>query len=178
MGGVTTGRDRRIRASSVKLVYMSFKRMSIVAEILVPQSLPDVWAFLSEPRNSLLWDKSVAAIEASTPGPVGLGWEGVTTAPSGMQQNFRISQWEPEHSFAFQLLESSMFSTAELGFQLEQTDSQVRITHRLDLDLRNPMLYPILKLTSKRALGSDLESLRRWLDKTYPPDPTQHGPDG
>ena len=100
--------------------------------------------------------------------PVGLGWEGTTTAPSGMRQRFRISRWEPPKAFAFRLLQSRMFREAELSFHLEQAGDAVRILHRLDLQLRNVLLYPVLRLTAKRALGADLQSLKDWLAKTYP----------
>jgi hypothetical protein len=117
----------------------------------------------------VLWDKSVASIEPVGTARVGLGWEGVTTAPSGMRQNFRISTWEPPTSFAFRLQQSSMFREAVLSFHLEQAGDEVRILHRLDLRLRNVLLYPVLRLTAKRALGADLQSLKNCLAKTYPP---------
>lgn len=147
---------------------MALTRMRIEAEVLVPQALADVWDFLSDPKNSELWDKSVESIEPVDTRPAGLGWEGTTTAPSGMRQSFRISRWEPPKTFAFQLQQSSMFREAELSFHLEQTAGEVRILHRLDLQLRNALLYPVLRLTAKRALGADLQSLKDWLAKTYP----------
>lgn len=148
--------------------------MRIESSILVPQSLADVWDFLSDPMNSVLWDRSVAAIEPTTTDPVGMGWEGITTAPSGMEQRFRISRWEPPRSFAFKLVESTMFRKAELSFELEQVRDEVRILHRLDLHLRNVLLYPVLRLTSKRALGSDLDSLGAEIGKRYPPVANHH----
>jgi hypothetical protein len=147
---------------------MAFTRMRIEAAVLVPQALPDVWDFLSDPKNSELWDKSVASIEPVGTGPVGLGWEGTTAAPSGMRQSFQISRWEPPKAFAFRLQQSRMFREAELSFHLEQAGDAVRILHRLDLQLRNVLLYPVLRLTAKRALGADLQSLKDWLAKTYP----------
>jgi hypothetical protein len=152
---------------------MAFTRMRIEAAVLVPQTLTEVWDFLSDPKNSELWDKSVANIEPVGTGPVGLGWEGTTTAPSGMQQSFQISRWEPPKTFAFRLKQSQMFHEAELSFHLAQAGDAVRILHRLDLQLRNVLLYPVLRLTARRALGADLQSLKDWLAKTYPSDGEQ-----
>lgn len=52
-----------------------------------------------------------------------------------------------------------MFRDAELSFHLEQIGDDVRILHRPDLHLRNALLY-LLRLTSRRALCSDLDALR------------------
>ncbi len=65
-----------------------------------------------------------------------------------------------------------MFRDAELSFRLEQIGDEVRILHRLDLHLRNVLLYPVLRLTSRRALSSDLESLSQQLANTFPPATT------
>ena len=59
-----------------------------------------------------------------------------------------------------QLRESRMFRDAELSFHLEQIGDDVRILHRLDPHLRNALLYPLLRLTSRRALSSGLDALR------------------
>jgi hypothetical protein len=61
------------------------------------------------------------------------------------------------------LLESRLFRRAELSFRLDQVTDGTSILHRIDLDLRNPLLALVLRLTSRNALGTDLEYLRQEL---------------
>jgi len=147
---------------------MNFRELMLESEIDVPHSIANVWAFLSDPQNSALWDKSVAAVEAHGTNPVGVGWTGTTIAPSGVRQEFRIIAWDPTRRFEFELLESRIFRRASLEFTLAEVGNLTRITHRIQVSLRSPLLYPLLKLTSGRALAADLESLRAALDKAYP----------
>ena len=138
---------------------MPLLSLDLRAATEVDEPLPFVWDFLSEPRNAPLWDRSVATVEPLNELPLGVGWEGRTTAPSGMRQRFRMTRWEPERHFAFELLESTMFDRAELAFDLEALEAGTRITHRIRMRLRNPLLAPVLRLTARRALGRDLASL-------------------
>ena len=68
---------------------------------------------------------------------------------------------------SFALLTSAMFKRADLTFQLTRTPSGTRIDHVLDLELRNPFLGPVLRLTSKRALATDLGLLKKALAEFY-----------
>lgn len=138
---------------------MPFLSLDLRASIDVAEPSQVVWAFLSDPQNAPLWDRSVATVEPLNELPLGVGWEGLTTAPSGMRQRFRMTRWEPEHHFAFELLESSMFTRAELAFDLEALERGTRIIHRIRMRLRNPLLGPVLRLTARNALGRDLASL-------------------
>jgi len=147
---------------------MSLRDLRLESSIVVPHRLEDVWDFLSDPMNSNKWDRSVASIEATSGDPVGIGWRGTTTAPSGARQEFRIDLWEPSRRFGFELLESTMFERARLRFTLEHEGSGVRIEHLLELSVRNVLLVPILRATAKRALATDLRSLRDRLAVEYP----------
>jgi hypothetical protein len=147
---------------------MSPVRLNLRSSIDVPQSPHDVWTFLSVPTNSPLWDRSVAKVEPLNDGPVGVGWEGLTTAPSGMQQRFRITRWEPERSFAFDLLESSMFRDAVLIFDVNPHGSGTEVVHEIRMQLRNVFLYPVLRVTARRALGRDMQSLADALERSAP----------
>jgi uncharacterized protein YndB with AHSA1/START domain len=138
---------------------MNIPKLVLQSEVIVPQRIEDVWAFLSNPLNSPLWDKSVASIEATGDVPPGVGWTGTTIAPSGNRQQFTVTEWDPPRAFAFDLLESRMFSRATLEFRLSEAVTGVRIVHKISLTLRNPLLYPVLRLTSRKALAADLGSL-------------------
>ena len=140
-------------------------RLKLSSSIVVPQTPHEVWSFLSRPENSPRWDRSVATVEALDDVPLGVGWGGRTTAPSGMQQEFRMTRWEPERLFAFDLLESALFREAVLTFTVDPVESGTEIVHEIAMKLRNPFVYPILRFTSRRALGRDMQSLARALSR-------------
>ncbi|MBB4685875.1 SRPBCC family protein [Amycolatopsis jiangsuensis] len=126
---------------------------------VVDQGIDQVWSFLSDPATAPRWDRSIAEVIPHSTGAPGVGWEATTVSPDGKRQRFRISHYRPPTGFAFVLLESSMFRYAELRFQLEPMTPGTRITHTIDLRLRNPLLKPILRAVSRRALARDFEAL-------------------
>lgn len=142
--------------------------MQLRASTVVEQGVEQVWEFLGDPVvTTPLWDRSVAAVVPLSAVPVGVGWEATTVSPSGKRQNFRVTAFDPGRRLSFALLASTMFKRADLTFQLTRTPSGTRIEHVLDLELRNHFLGPILRLTSKRALGTDLGLLKKALADFY-----------
>ncbi|XVQ85398.1 SRPBCC family protein [Microbispora siamensis] len=137
--------------------------MQLSSSIVVPQDIRHVWRFLGDPLTAPRWDRSIAEVIALSTAPVGVGYEAMTVAPSGKRKRFRITRYDAERALAFVLLKSRLFRRAELSFRLDQVPDGTRILHRIDLDLRSPLLAPILRLTSRNALGTDMECLREAL---------------
>jgi Polyketide cyclase / dehydrase and lipid transport len=134
--------------------------MQLSSPIVVPQDIRQVWRFLGDPLTAPSWDRSVAQVVPLSTAPVGVGYEAMTVAPSGKRQRFRITRYDTERELAFVLLESRLFRRAELSFQLDRVPDVTSILHRIDSDLRTPLLAPVLRLTSRNALGTDMERLR------------------
>lgn len=134
--------------------------MQLSSSIVVPQDIRQVWRFLGDPLTAPSWDRSVAQVVPLSTAPVGVGYEAMTVAPSGKRQRFRITRYDTERELAFVLLDSRLFRRAELSFQLDRVPDGTSILHRIDLDLRTPLLAPVLRLTSRNALGTDMERLR------------------
>jgi hypothetical protein len=109
--------------------------MKIHSTVVVKRALAPTWAFVSDPRTAPTWDRSIASVELITPEPVGVGSIITTTAPSGMRQSFQITEFTPNTAFTFKLLESNMFRTASLSFQLHPIAEGTRITHKIDFKL-------------------------------------------
>ncbi|MEU8663796.1 SRPBCC family protein [Actinoplanes philippinensis] len=142
--------------------------MQLRASTVVEHGVEQVWDFLGDPVvTTPLWDRSVAAVVPRSAVPVGVGWEATTVSPSGKRQDFRVTAYDPGRRLSFALLTSAMFKRADLTFQLTRTPSGTRIDHVLDLELRIPLLGPVLRLTSKRALGTDLDLLKKALAEFY-----------
>ncbi|HUR04864.1 MAG TPA: SRPBCC family protein [Nonomuraea sp.] len=137
--------------------------MQLNSSIVVPQDIRRVWQFLGDPLNAPRWDRSIAEVVPLSTAPVGVGYEAMTVAPSGKRQRFRITRYDAERELAILLLESRLFRRAELSFRLDRVPDGIRILHQIDLDLRSPLLAPVLRLTSRNALGTDMEYLRRAL---------------
>lgn len=141
--------------------------MHLTSSITLRRPQAEVWRLLSDPTTSPRWDRSIGAIQILSPDPFGLGSTVQTTAPGGMVQRFRITEWSPPTGFAFELMASPWFKTARLAFTLSPEGSGTRVVHDIDVAFRFPwsVLYPVLALVSDRALGADLEQLRLWLDE-------------
>jgi Polyketide cyclase / dehydrase and lipid transport len=137
--------------------------MQLSSSIVVPQDIGQVWQFLSDPLTAPRWDRSIAEVVPLSTAPVGMGYEAMTIAPSGKRQRFRIIRYDAERELAFVLLQSRLFRRAELSFRLGRVPDGTSILHQIELDLRSPLLAPVLWLTSRGALRTDLEYLRREL---------------
>jgi hypothetical protein len=148
---------------------MGLRNIHLLATAHVLYPVEDVWAWVSDPFHSPLWDKSVAAIETDTPGSAGVGWVGTTTAPSGMRQQFRIVEWKPSTCFAFELLESSYFRAAQLSFRFDAEEGGTRIVHEFELELRSLLLSPVIRLTQRRALAADMAALSAAVNRHLSP---------
>lgn len=143
--------------------------MQLTSTIIVKQNIEQVWEFLSNPLNANKWDKSVARVILPESGFTGLGSVVDTIAPSGMRQSFVVSEFQPPDLFNFRLLKSSMFRNADLMFLMEKVTDGTKITHEINFKLRpgSLFLYPILLLTNRKALGRDMEYLRKALEENY-----------
>lgn len=143
--------------------------MQIRSIVLVKKNPSDVWQFLIDPHNSPKWDRSIAKVDVPAGLPLKVGDTVETTAPSGMRQVFRVIALNPPSDLSFQLTISKLFENATLRFLLEAVPEGTRITHEISLDIRSWALfiYPIIAMTYKKALATDLEYLRRGLDEDF-----------
>jgi Polyketide cyclase / dehydrase and lipid transport len=141
--------------------------MRLTSSVLVKSDIETTWAFLADERNAPRWERSVARADLVSPPPLRVGSIVRTTAPSGMVQEFRVDEMSPPHVLRFSLVRSAWFRTAQLSFTLTSVEHGVRIAHDIDiaLRLRWAILIPVLTLLNKRALGADLDSLRRAIDE-------------
>ena len=137
--------------------------MQFSSSIVVPQDIGLYGGSSAIRLPPLTGTAATAEVVPLSTAPVGVGYEAMTIAPSGKRQRFRITRYDAERELAFVLLESRLFRRAELSFRLDRVPDGTSILHRIDLDLRSPLLAPVLRLISRRALGTDLEYLRREL---------------
>lgn len=91
-----------------------------------------------------------------------------TTSPAGKRQTFRVDELASPR-LRFSLERSPMFRSAQLIFNLEAVDGGTRVEHVIEMQFRLyalPLMV-VVKLTQRKALGTDLEYLRRALDEDF-----------
>jgi hypothetical protein len=143
--------------------------MHMTSSVVVKSYLESAWTFLADESNAARWDRSVARADLVSTPPLRVGSIVRTTAPSGMQQEFRVDEISAPHTLRFSLVRSSWFRSAQLTFRLAPAEDAVRITHEIAIEFRFPwtILMPVLALLNRRALSADLESLRRAIDEGH-----------
>lgn len=141
--------------------------MKITSEVIVSQSAQDAYKYLSNPAYAPSWDRSIASVILPDSGKVAIGDKVTTIAPSGMQQTFTIKSLKPNHFIAFTLDTPTYFKSAELQFLIEPVSSGTRIRHVITMEFKflYLFLYPVFKLTYKKALATDMHFLADGLDK-------------
>lgn len=145
--------------------------MKIVSSIVVRRSLPAVWDFLCDPRNAPKWDRSVARAQLLSEA-MAVGARVETTSPAGKRQTFRVDELSSPR-LSFSLERSPLFRTAQLTFNLEPAAEGTRIEHVIEMRFRLyalPLMV-VVALTQRKALGTDLEYLRRSLDEGFEQSP-------
>jgi hypothetical protein len=155
--------------------------MHMTSSVLVKSNMESAWSFLGDERNAARWDRSVARADLVSAPPLRVGSIVRTTAPSGMKQEFRVDEISAPHTLRFSLVRSSWFRSAQLTFRLAPVEDTVRITHEIAVEFRFPwtILMPVLALLNRRALATDLDSLRRAIDEGHDltaPNERQAGP--
>jgi hypothetical protein len=143
--------------------------MHMTSSVIVKSDLESAWAFLADETNAARWDRSVARADLLSAPPLRAGSIVQTTAPSGMKQEFCVDEISAPRVLQFSLLRSPWFRTAQLTFTLAPVDDGVCITHEIAVAFRFPwtILALILALLKKRALGADLDALRRAIDEGH-----------
>ena len=143
--------------------------MHMTSSVLVKSPLERAWTFLADERNAPRWDRSVARADLVSPPPLRVGSVVQTTAPSGTKQEFRVDEIAAPNVLRFSLVRSPWFRTAQLTFTLARAGDGARITHDIAIAFRFPwaLLVPVLSLVNRRALGADLDSLRRAIDEGH-----------
>jgi uncharacterized protein YndB with AHSA1/START domain len=141
--------------------------MTITSTTVVTRRPEDVWAFLTDLRNTPKWDRSIARAVLASSGELATGAIVETTSPGGKRQRFRVLVFERPRLLRFRLLRSPLFRSADLTFRLDPTSAGTQITQEIRVQLRRWLfaLRPILALTSRGALSTDLEFLRRALEE-------------
>jgi hypothetical protein len=84
------------------------------SETVVSLTRDQVWAFFEDVDNLAKWDRSVARVERTTSGPIGVGYQFDTISPSGQRMSYRVSELIPKDRATIDLVNSDMFDRAQM----------------------------------------------------------------
>lgn len=134
-------------------------------DILRP--VEDVFAFLSEPKNSLQWESGVVEMELTTDPPLRVGSKGrrVETRAGTDEGFWEITEHVPNETLAM-TFESGKF-TGSGGYNLEGIDGGTRLEYWF---IGNPrqllftILMPLMKPMIHRQVRKDYAALKGVLE--------------
>ena len=135
------------------------------SHIIVNRTTDEVADFFEEPSNLAKWDRSVAKVEVTTPGPIRVGGTFDTYSPSGMKMSYRLIEYERAARYKIILTESKMFKYACWDTMLSAVPEGTLITMSIDLKMKLLYLFliPVLYL-NRGAILNDMGYLKKALE--------------
>ena len=148
--------------------------MHLESSIVIRRPPEQVWAFLGEVSNIPRWDRGVAGVERTSPGPMGVGSEFATLAsatrhdgePARGRMSYRIAEVDPDRQRCSVQLTSAdgnarYFKQASWTFWTAAVPGGTRLSCSADFALRARylILAPVLYLM-KGAIHADLVRLK------------------
>ena len=136
-------------------------------DILRP--VEDVFAFLSDPTNSLKWETGVTEMELTTEGPLALGSKGrrVETNAGRDEGTWEITKHVENESLAM-TFESQKF-TGSGGYDLEAIDGGTRLEYWFIGNPRKLLLkifVPLMKPMIHRQVNKNFAKLKSILESS------------
>jgi len=142
--------------------------MHFHSAVTVARPLAAIATFFEDPANLGRWDRSVAQVVPTSPGPVAAGYSFDTISPSGMRMSYRITAHESLRGSTIALVSSPYFRRASWEMRYESVPAGTRIDCSVDFTLRPRafLLAVPLLLTQRRALARDLSFLKAAIEES------------
>ncbi|HJQ08536.1 MAG TPA: SRPBCC family protein [Candidatus Saccharimonadales bacterium] len=182
--------DRNYRKSTIKMIILSVlailvvlvivsailgaRRIHLRSETVVNLSQEQAWSFFQDPHNLAKWDRSVARVEPTAPDPnnINVGYTFDTIAPpksgqkEGLRMSYKVTALVPNQYAKISLLNSPMFKEAVWTLALEPAHGGTKVISEVDFvpKPQYSFVVPILLLTSKNALGTDMDYLKAQME--------------
>ena len=129
----------------------------------------EVFAFLSEPNNTLQWETGVVLMELTTEGPMGVGSKGrrVEKQMGTDEGTWEITEHVPNESLSM-TFESGRFAGSG-GYKLEPTDGGTRLNYWFIANPRKllfKILIPLMMPMFRRQIRKDYAKLKAILESS------------
>ena len=145
--------------------------MRMTDNIFVNKDVQQVYRFFIEPENLAKWDRSVAKVVRTSPGPVDVGATFNTIGPAserkpGLVTSYRVQRLEEDQRMDVLLTDSNLFKSGCWSFSLapHESGTNVHCTVEFSLKGKYAMLAPLIFL-NKGAISRDLNYLKTELER-------------
>lgn len=143
--------------------------MRIERSILISAAIGDVFAFVSDPHNDLLWCAKVCSVEQISgdgPGP-GASYRVVHRPVPGRparEMKYSLTEWDPP--IRIKWLEDDGHDVIVVTYILQPSGERTMFTQRDDAELGAPrLLHPVIRAGIGHDVAGQLKRLRRQLEK-------------
>ena len=140
--------------------------MRMTDTVFIKKDVPHVYRFFIEPENLAKWDRSVAKVVRTSPGPpaVGTTFDTIGPAPpgkAGLKTSYKVLRLEVDRRMEVLVTDSNLFKDAVWEFSLEPKDGGtiVHCATEFSLKFKYALFAPLL-LLNKNAISRDLGYLK------------------
>ena len=131
--------------------------------IVINRPVEEVFAFLSNPENGPKWTSSIAEVEITSQGPIGVGttYRSVRTALGRrLEIEFEITEYEPNRRYATKSISGPFPSESKVTFERVAGGTRVSGTLMGEPGGFFKLAEPLLVSMMKRQYEADLANLR------------------
>jgi uncharacterized protein YndB with AHSA1/START domain len=144
------------------------KRMQFANSVMIQRSPHDVFEFLAEFENVPRWNYAIVETRKTSEGAIGVGttYRQVRSVPSNSEEEFVITEFEPDTRLAIRGTLGPLEGT--LVYILEPIADGTRLTNEADLEGQGLMKFaaPIAGGRVRGAVAANLSELKALLDSS------------
>jgi uncharacterized protein YndB with AHSA1/START domain len=97
----------------------------------IRRSVEEVWAFISDPRNTSKWDPGVLDVRVTSAGPVGVGTT-LQSVHKGGAMDIAVIEYEPKERFVLKFTRGPL-EGSWVRYAMEPVDGNTKLTRTLNL---------------------------------------------
>jgi carbon monoxide dehydrogenase subunit G len=140
---------------------------TITQSVTVNRPVQEVWDFISTFENTTRWSRGVLEARQTSDGPLRVGSTLETVVKVfGRRRtaDYLVTEYEPNHVFAFKVASGPMTSRARYSVQPAGAGTRLTASGEAEATGLYKLLAPVLVRTLKRHSQDDLANLRRILE--------------
>ena len=134
------------------------------ASALINRRIEDVWSFISDPLNAVVWGRGVSDVVITSARPVGLGTT-LGLRMSGSRMEARIIEYQTDRELTLEFT-SGPVKGSRLTYSVEPVEGKTRLSTDLEMRLSGVwrIMAPILARRRMRDREWGVNNVKRILD--------------
>ncbi|HEX8133999.1 MAG TPA: SRPBCC family protein [Actinomycetes bacterium] len=135
--------------------------------VTVDRPVAEVWDFISDFENTTRWSRGVLEARQTSDGPLRVGSTLQTVVKVFGRRHtadYLVTEYEPNHAFAFEVTSGPMTSRARYSVQPAGAGTRLTASGQAEATGLSRLLAPILVRTLERHSEDDLANLKRILE--------------